>query len=72
MQEETRRKNKEGEGDRENRKSPLDEMDQEHAAEGNVPQGHTDAAELTRTRLKQQVLGENSWEVCSLAYRDID
>lgn len=45
---------KEGEGDRENRRSPLGEMDQELVAEWNVPWGQTDGAEITLARLKQQ------------------
>lgn len=44
-------------------------MDQEHVPEWNAPpppQGLTVVAEITRVRLKQQVLGELGWEVANL------
>jgi hypothetical protein len=54
-----RRREKEGEGekDRENKRSPLDLVDQEHWL-NEMPTDRL-TAELTGARLKQQALGEH-------------
>lgn len=51
------------EGDGENRRSPLNMVDQELVPERNGPRGHADTTEVTQSRFKQQVLGWCSWEV---------
>jgi hypothetical protein len=59
-EEEAEKRKREKEKGGENKKSPLNVMDQEHMAEWNAPCGQTDRAQMTQVRLKQQVLEVHS------------